>query len=125
MVEFIEFKRKIEEILLQDYRINFLGKNIEKIVNQISDIRAKKIYSWIEEIIARKTIPIKATKTNIYKDWHLYELLTFRYAFNMDGTEYRILLVKIKNSFYIEFHLGDHKYYDKVRKNLFVKEEEL
>ncbi len=30
-------------------------------------------------------------------------------------------LVKVKNSIYIEFHLGGHKYYDKVRKDLDIK----
>ncbi|MFH0876261.1 MAG: hypothetical protein V1859_10070 [archaeon] len=48
----------------------------------------------------------------------MHELLTFRHAFNLDNIEYRILFVKVKNSIYIEFHLGDHKYYDKVRKSL-------
>ncbi len=37
---------------------------------------------------------------------------------DIQGTEYRILLIKLKNSFYIEFHLGSHKYYDKLRSRL-------
>ena len=56
-----------------------------------------------------------------YKEWTISELLTFRYPFSIGNTEYRILFVKVKNSIYIEFHLGDHKYYDKVRKDLDLK----
>lgn len=48
----------------------------------------------------------------------MHELLVFRYPFSIQNTSYRILLVKVKNSFSIEFHLGDHKYYDKVRTDL-------
>ena len=34
---------------------------------------------------------------------------------------FEIVDLKVKNSIYIEFHLGDHKYYDKVRKDLNLK----
>ncbi len=56
-----------------------------------------------------------------YKEWAINDLLTFRYPFSINNNEYRILFVKVKNSIYIEFHLGDHKYYDKVRKELDLK----
>ena len=58
------------------------------------------------------------TSKKPYKEWMINELLTFRYPFSIRNTEYRILFVKVKNSAYIKFHLGDHNYYDKVRKNL-------
>lgn len=57
-----------------------------------------------------------------YKEWQLNDLLTFRYPFKIESTEYRILFVKVKNAVYVEFHLGDHKYYDKVRKDLNLRE---
>jgi hypothetical protein len=44
-----------------------------------------------------------------------------QYELNINGIDYRILFIKVKNSFFIEFHLGDHKYYDKVRKHLDLK----
>jgi hypothetical protein len=56
-----------------------------------------------------------------YKEWIINQLLVFRYPFIVNNTEYRILFVKVKNSLYIEFHVGDHKYYDKVRKDLSLK----
>jgi hypothetical protein len=49
------------------------------------------------------------------------QLLVFRHPMTIAKNEYRILFVKVKNSFYIEFHLGDHKYYDKVRKSMDLK----
>ncbi|PIN74632.1 hypothetical protein COV18_07105 [Candidatus Woesearchaeota archaeon CG10_big_fil_rev_8_21_14_0_10_37_12] len=89
--------------------------------DSLIDIKADKIYKWIEEVINRKIQPIFVGSDNPYKDWVVSELLTFRYPFIVGNTEYRILFVKVKNAIYIEFHLGDHKYYDKVRKDLDLK----
>ena len=69
----------------------------------------------------KKIQPIIIGSKKQYKYWSVNELLTFRYPFSIENTEYRILFVKVKNSIYIEFHLGDHKYYDKVRKELDLK----
>jgi hypothetical protein len=116
-----EFKSKIRELLLQEYTIEFLGENFDKIVETITEDKAQKIYDWIRNVIDKEVRPILIGSKKIYKNWHINELLTFRYAFNICTVEYRILFVKVKNSFYIEFHLGDHKYYDKVRKDLDLK----
>ncbi len=112
------FKTKIESALSQDYKVEFLGKNFDQIVKLLTDSKAEKIHQWINDVIERKIEPIYVGSKKQYKEWAVSELLTFRYPFSINNTEYRILFVKVKNSIYIEFHLGDHKYYDKVRKNL-------
>jgi len=78
-------------------------------------------YKWIKEITAKKIQPILVGSKKPYKNWTINQLITFRYPFSIANTQYRILFVKVKNSIYIEFHLGDHKYYDKVRKDLSLK----
>ncbi len=113
-----EFKKNIEAIIAQEYKIEFLGKNFDEIVCLLTDTKAQKIFQWVGEVMAKKIQPIFVGSEKKYKQWPVHELLTFRYPFSIGNTEYRILLVKVKNSIYIEFHLGDHKYYDKVRKEL-------
>lgn len=116
-----EFKKQIEAGLSQDYNVEFLGKNFEQIVNLLTEAKAEKIYQWVRDIVDRKIEPITIGSKKPYKEWTISELLAFRYPFSIGNTEYRILFVKVKNSVYIEFHLGDHKYYDKVRKDLELK----
>ncbi len=121
MVNTDDFKKRITEMLSPDYRLEFLGDNLEEIVHLFSDTKAEKIYQWVQEVVALNIRPIVVGSSKIYKEWKTHQLLTFRYPFSIGNTEYRILLVKVKNSIYIEFHLGDHKYYDKVRKDLDLK----
>jgi len=121
MVNPQEFKQKITGFLSQEYEVEFLGKQFDQIVGQLSDIKTEKIYQWIEQILQDTIQPIFVGSNKQYKEWKISELLTFRYQFSMGTTEYRILFVKVKNSIYLEFHLGDHKYYDKVRKDLDLK----
>ena len=121
MVNQDEFKKRIEANISQDYKVEFLGKNFEQIVNLLTETKAEKIYQWIKDIVERKIEPISVGSKKTNKEWEVNELLTFRYPFSIGNTEYRILFVKVKNFVYIEFHLGDHKYYDKVRKDLDLK----
>ncbi len=121
MVDILQFKKKIEILLSQKYNVEFLGNNFEKIVNSLTEIKAEKIYGWVENVFKKEVQPIVVGSKKQYKNWTINELLTFRYQFNTSNVEYRILLVKVKNSIYIEFHLGDHNYYDKVRKSLDLK----
>ena len=121
MVDAEKFKKKIEEIISQDYKVEFLGKNFYQVINLLSDVKTDKIYKWIEEVVKKNIQPILVGSKKQYKEWTINQLLTFRYPFSLGQTEYRILFVKVKNSIYIEFHLGDHKYYDKVRKDLNLK----
>jgi hypothetical protein len=116
-----EFKHKITEIVSQEYKIEFLGDNFDKIISQLSETKIEKICAWIQEVIGNKIRPILKNDPHAYKNWHANQLLVFRYPINIDDNEYRILLVKVKNSFYIEFHFGDHKYYDDIRKELRIK----
>jgi|SRR3989338_252922 len=118
MVNPVEFKQRIETFLSQEYKVEFLGNNFDQIVSLLTEHKAEKMYRWITDIVGRKIQPITISSKKTYKKWAVSELLTFRYPFSIRNTEYRILFVKVKNSVYIEFHLGDHKYYDKTRKNL-------
>tara|TARA_Y100000310_G_C20695153_1_gene825163 strand:- start:3189 stop:3566 length:378 start_codon:yes stop_codon:yes gene_type:complete len=121
MVDLSEFKSKVESLLSQDYQVEFLGKNFEKTVSLLTKAKAERIYSWIGKVVSKEIQPILIASKKPYKDWVVKDLLTFRYPFKVNNTEYRILFVKVKNSIYIEFHLGDHKYYDKIRKDLNLK----
>lgn len=121
MVEPQVFKDRIRSMISQEYNLEFLGSNFDQIASLISDSKAQSIYGWMQKVIERKIQPITIGSKKRYKNWQINELMTFRYAFNVGNIDYRTLFVKIKNSFYIEFHLGDHKYYDKVRKNLDLK----
>jgi len=114
-------KKRIKGTLHQDYDIEFLGDNFDEITKQLTDSKADKINRWIEEVILRRIQPITIGSNQKYKKWPVNQLLIFRYPFTIGNSEYRILLVKVKNAIYIEFHLGDHKYYDDVRKELGVK----
>ena len=100
------------------YKVEFLGKDFDQIVSRLTEVKAEKIYAWVEEVLQRKIQPMVVGSNKNYKEWIARELLTFRQPFSIDNTQYRILLVKVKNSVYVEFHVGDHKYYDTVRKEL-------
>ena len=118
MVDPTSFKKEIRKRISQEYSIEFLGDNFDDICRHISDLRAEKIYVWIERVIRDEIQPIPKTSNKKYKRWLVYELLTFVHKLDINGIEYRILFIKLKNSFYIEFHLGNHKYYDKLRSKL-------
>ena len=111
MVDPQKFKKNIERIVKQDYKVEFLGKNFDQIVSLLSEVKEKKMYEWINEVVEKKIQPILIGTKKPYKEWTMNQLLTFRYPFSVGNIEYRILFVKVKNSIYIEFHLGDHKYY--------------
>ena len=121
MVSATTFKNKIRRSLTQKYKIEFLGKNFTQIAELLTEKKANNIYKWVKEVVEMNIQPITIHSKKQYKEWRVYELLNFRYQFSIKNTEYRIFLIKVKNSFYIEFHLGDHKYYDKVRKELDLK----
>lgn len=121
MVNPEEFKKKIEAFIAQQYKVEFLGKNFNQIITSLTESKAEKIYKWMKNVIEKKIQPILIGSKKQYKEWSVSELLTFRYPFIIENIEYRVLLVKVKNSIYIEFHLGDHKYYDRVRKELDLK----
>lgn len=84
----------------------------------INENQEKRIFFWLKNIVLKNVRPIGEKVHKIYKGIDNNELLPFRYAFNISGIEYRVILVKVKNSIYIEFHLGKHKYYDFLSKDL-------
>ncbi len=116
-----DFKRRISESISQEYEVEYLGKNFDQIVIILTEVKVEKIYQWVKDIGVKKIQPITIGSNKTYKEWEVCDFLAFRYPFSIGLTEYRILFVKVKNSVYIEFHLGDHKYYDKVRKDLDLK----
>ena len=63
MVDPTSFKKEIRKRILQEYSIEFLGDNFDNICRQISDLRAEKIYVWIERVIRDEidTHPQKST----------------------------------------------------------------
>ncbi|MEK6816595.1 MAG: hypothetical protein AABY09_03205 [Nanoarchaeota archaeon] len=121
MVDADDFKGRIGKLVSQDYKVEFLGRNFNQIVGLLTDAKAGKIYMWVGDVVKSNIQPIIVGSKKPYKEWKVSELLTFRYPFSIGNADYRIIFVKVKNSIYIEFHLGDHKYYDKVRKDLDLK----
>src|SRR3989344_874418 len=101
MVNPNEFKQKIEKIISQKYRIEFLGDKFNDIVKLLSDTKAEKVYAWIENVFKETIHPISIISKKKYKQWQINELLTFRKELNIANVDYRILFVKIKNSIYI------------------------
>lgn len=118
MADVEKFKEKIRNVVSQDYRLEFLGDNFEKTVNLLSETKVRKIYEWIGNIINGSIHPLSVGSKKKYKDWNIYELLFFKKDMNIESVSYRIFFIKVKNLCYIEFHLGKHEYYDKLRKQL-------
>ena len=121
MADPTDFREHVRSLVRQEYTLEFLGEHFDEIVSGFSDKFADSIYAWIKSVLDRKVQPILIGSDKRYRGWKMHELLTFRHAFSIENVQYRILFVKVKNSFYIEFHLGDHRYYDKVRKELDLK----
>ena len=109
-MEINDFKNIVCEILGQ--KINFLGKDHEHIIQQLSLQQSEKIFVWTADIVSKliQAIPFR-------------ELLAFRYAFSMENNEYRILVVKIKNDVFIEFlqqvQLGQLGFQAGIKKSVF------
>lgn len=120
MVDVNAFKKEVRNICSQGYTLEFFGgrEKFDSIVTKLSESQADSIYEWIKGIVNEEVRPLTTTSKNKYKEWMICDLLSFRKELNIKNTEYRILFIKVKNSFYIEFHFGDHKYYDKLRKQL-------
>ena len=112
------FKKTIRGLVSQEYQIEFLGDNFDKTVQLLSSLKADEIYRWVKMAVSKEIQPIIARSNKKYKKWDIHQLLSFRKEMDIEGVSYRIMLLKVKNSFYIEFHLGQHSYYDKLRNRL-------
>ncbi len=69
MVNPDEFKRKIKEIVSQDYHLEFLGDSFDQIVRLLTDIKADKMYQWIKEVVDESIRPIVIATKKPYKNW--------------------------------------------------------
>jgi len=58
MVSSDNFKNKIEQIISQDYKVEFLGNNFDQIIGILTDTKAEKIYNWVENVVKNKFQPI-------------------------------------------------------------------
>ena len=112
------FRQTIQNMLKQDYKIEFYGTNFDKTIQVLSERKMQQIYSWIKQIIENRIRPLITNKNASYKEVPLNQILTFRKEISINNNEHRIMLLKIKNLNYIELHLGTHKYYDQLRRSL-------
>ena len=77
-----------------------------------------EIYDTVLNREVKISYEVKNIKNKNYKGIPLNHLLSFRKEIKISGNDHRIMLIKIKSEHYIEFHLGKHKYYDRLRKEL-------
>lgn len=108
MVIVNKFKIDIQKTLKQP--VEFIGENFDDIVKNLSTNKANRIITWTKNVKEQHIQPILKHSNKKYKEWHISELMSFRYPFQIQNQKYRIILIKVKNSYYIEFHIGNHKY---------------
>lgn len=109
-----DFKKEIKALVFQDYRIEFLGDGY----CELTEKQAEEIYTWIKNVVAKKIIPVLTQSPKKYKNWKINDLLSFIKKINISKQEKRVILIKVKNEDFIEFHMGKHEYYDRLRKQL-------
>ena len=68
LVEAEEFKKKIEQAISQEYKVEFLGNDFDKTVQMLTEIKADKIYQWIMEVVGKKVQPIFIGSQKSYKE---------------------------------------------------------
>lgn len=108
------FKKEIGKIVSQDYKIEFFGDGY----CDLTENQAEKIYKWTKDVVSKKLLPALAQSAKKYKSWKINELLSFIKKLNISNQEKRIIFIKVKNKDFIEFHMGKHEYYDKLRNKL-------
>ena len=77
MVDAKEFKKRIQDAIAQEYCIEFLGKEFERIAAQLTESKAEKIYRWVGAVLAKEIQPILIGSRKAYKEWRINQLLTF------------------------------------------------
>lgn len=101
-----ELKRKMREILGEQIIFN---KEFDDLAESIKNLD-EDFLSWCVLIRERKLPAIAKT------------VLGNKVVFiKKIGSSNRCLIIKIKNDGFTEVHLGDHKYYDELRKKLGLK----
>ncbi len=89
----------IKEILGE--QITFEG-HFEKVFNSLKETRQKQLVEWIKECKEGKCFAISSDKVK--------ELLGFVLRFR--DTNFRAILTKKKNEYFIALFLDKHKYYE-------------
>ncbi len=71
IIQWLEWfnSKNVEVIVAQEYKVEFLGKNFDQIVNLLTEIKAEKIYAWLSDVIQKKIQPIVIGSKKHYKEW--------------------------------------------------------
>ena len=100
-----EARKKIEEIL--GGKISFEG-HFNIVFSNLKENRQKQLINWVRECREGKSIPISSDRVK--------ELLGFLLRFR--DTNFRAILTKKKNEYFIALFLDKHKYYENERRKL-------
>ncbi|MBI2136534.1 hypothetical protein HYU06_05675 [Candidatus Woesearchaeota archaeon] len=100
-----EAKKKITEILGSD--ISFEG-HFNNVFDELKENRQIQIISWVKDCKEGKAIPLSSDR--------IKELLGFILRFR--DTNFRVILTKKKNEYFIALFLDKHKYYEAERRKL-------
>lgn len=100
-----EAKKRIEEIL--GGRISFEG-HFDMVFDNLKENRQKQLIDWVKDCKEGKSIPISSDK--------IKDLLGFVFRFR--DTNFRAILTKKKNEYFIALFLDKHKYYENERRKL-------
>ena len=98
-------REKIEEIL--GSKISFEG-HFNMVFDNLKENRQKQLIEWVNQCGEGKSIPISSDR--------IKELLGFVLRFR--NTNFRAILTKKKNEYFIALFLDKHKYYESERKKL-------
>ncbi len=102
-----EIKAKLRSILGEQITFN---KNFEEYAENIKNIDFTLI-EWFDQVKAGEVKPSMPSR--------LKDSIVF---IRKIGSSNRCIVIKIKNGIFTEVHLGDHRYYDDIRKKLGLKE---
>lgn len=100
--------REVKSILGEQVEFN---KDMSKILPNMKSGQIDSLIEWCYKVKEGK---IRGERGK--KDGEIY-FLTFKKI----GDNTRSIIVKLKNSDFIEFHLGNHNYYDSVREDFGIK----
>jgi len=98
-------REKIKEIL--GGQITFEG-HFDTVFDSLKETRQTSLIKWVKECRAGKSIPISSDK--------IENLLGFVLKFR--NTNFRAILSKKKNEYFIAIFLDKHKYYETQRRKL-------
>lgn len=100
-----EARKLIEDIL--GGKISFEG-HFDIVFNSLKETRQKALIEWVRECKEGKSIPISSDRVE--------DLLGFILKFR--DTNFRAILTKKKNEYFMALFLDKHKYYEEQRRKL-------